>query len=571
MSEVTEKIKTSYMNTIFKNKILTGAMFVVSLLLGTSCNDSIEGLKVTEETPYADKTLYEVLTKDPQLTDFVEVLNSCGAECADSLFNHSRVYTVWVPLNDTFNKDSLILEVENGNRESVFNTFIKAHIANYLKPATGKLDETNLITLLNDKMAKFEGDYSKGYTFDGCVIDRANIRVMNGIMHKIAKASEYKYNVWEYLGIAENLDSLANYLYSFTEYKFDENKSIKGPIVDGVQTYLDSTFYYSNIWLKTEYGIGLLDALLDAEDSLYTVYYPTNDVWMEQLEKIDRFYNYNKEAKRPLNMDTAYRDSLRSHYTHLNILKYLTFSDKEQRFVKNSDSIMPAYKRGKRVEFLKAQLEENVISEKTLSNGTFKIVDKYPYTPLEICHDTIFLEAENTNMLTNHTGNISVETKYVYDNEINKDSAFVNSKVSGGAYHQFGQPTQRNAITVEYTIPNLLSAKYNIAVVFVPRNIKTNVSASDLLDSQVDLTLMHNGKTVKSVKKLDVDGARLDTVFLTEKDARLALDIPFCEYYLTGNNQDYTTKLQIKTNTGAKLDKSLRIDKIMFIPVLDEE
>ena len=48
------------MNTNIKHKILTGAMLFAAVLFGTSCEDS-EGLKVTPETPFADKTLYEVI------------------------------------------------------------------------------------------------------------------------------------------------------------------------------------------------------------------------------------------------------------------------------------------------------------------------------------------------------------------------------------------------------------------------------------------------------------------------------------------------------------------------------
>ena len=73
------------MNTIFKHKILVGAMLCGALFGATSCEDS-EGLKVTPEVPYADKTMYEVMTSDPDLTDFIEVstvpiLSSTSREC----------------------------------------------------------------------------------------------------------------------------------------------------------------------------------------------------------------------------------------------------------------------------------------------------------------------------------------------------------------------------------------------------------------------------------------------------------------------------------------------------------
>ena len=86
------------MNTIFKHKILAGAMLFGAMFLASSCDDS-EGLKVTPEFPNADKTMFEVISSDSELTDFMAVLNACGAHCADSLFNKTRVYTLWAPVN----------------------------------------------------------------------------------------------------------------------------------------------------------------------------------------------------------------------------------------------------------------------------------------------------------------------------------------------------------------------------------------------------------------------------------------------------------------------------------------
>ena len=555
------------MNTSLKNKILAGAMLFSAMFYGVSCDDSVEGLKVTPETPYADKTLYEVMVNDPDLTDFMEVVNSCGAECADSLFNHSRVYTVWAPVNNSFNKDSLIEEVNVGNRDIVFKTFVMAHVSNFLKPAAGSLED-NYVMLLNDKMAKFEGNYTKGYTFAGCAVDYANIRVLNGILHKIAKASEYRYNIWEYINLAEGIDSVASYLYSFNEYRFNEGQSIKGPIIEGEQTYLDSIFDFNNQWLTPWGGIGNLNV----EDSSYTVYFPTNDVWEEQLQKIDKYYNYNRTSKNPVSMDSTYRDSLRLYYPHLNLLKYLTYSNVEQRFVDSPDSIMPVHRSGKRVEFLKAQLERNVISTKELSNGEFKIVDQYPFSPLEICHDTVFMEAENTNMLTGQDEGIIAQMKTAYKNQINKDSTFKGVEISGGAYYQFGDENTKSAVRAEYTIPDILSAKYKLALILVPRNItNSDIKKEDLLPVVLRVTLSQNGKQIKNVNNISIDQTRVDTIFLSDKNGPLVLDMPTCEYYKTWDNKDYTTKVEIRTVRGSKRDMSLRLDKIMFIPVLDEE
>ena len=81
------------MNTNFKHKILAGAIMCGALLAFPSCDDSELMPKPNE------KKLYQLIKEDPELTDFIEVINSCGEHCLDSLFNKSRVYTVWAPVN----------------------------------------------------------------------------------------------------------------------------------------------------------------------------------------------------------------------------------------------------------------------------------------------------------------------------------------------------------------------------------------------------------------------------------------------------------------------------------------
>ena len=309
------------MNTKFKHRILSGALFAAALFMGTSCDDS-EGLKVTPEVPNADKTMYEVLLADTELSDFVDVLNSCGEHCADSLFNKSRVYTLWAPVNGTFDKDSLIAEVEKGNRDIVFQSFVKAHIANHMRAANGTLDEDNRILLLNDKMAVFKGDNKNGYTFADQPVAVSNIRVWNGILHKLKSPSEYKYNIMEYLKIAQDVDSVSAFIYSYNTTEFSPAQSIMGPIVGGEQTYLDSVFVTNNKLLTHWNGVGFLES----EDSTYIVYVPSNDAWKEFLEESDTYFNYNLESSNPLSVSVSDRDSLRHYYARFNALKFMTVS-----------------------------------------------------------------------------------------------------------------------------------------------------------------------------------------------------------------------------------------------------
>ena len=149
----------------------------------------------------------------------------------------------------------------NGNmkkpgREKVFTRLVGSHVADYLKVASDTLKEDNFILLINQKMVSFVGgmDEDKTYTFDGLPITEKNIRVSNGIIHKIGGLISYSPNIWEYLDGAAEADSVKEFLYSFNKSEFDPYLSIEGPTVNGDKTYIDSVFTNSNQWLYYGYS-----------------------------------------------------------------------------------------------------------------------------------------------------------------------------------------------------------------------------------------------------------------------------------------------------------------------------
>ena len=542
-----------------------------ALFMGRSCDDS-EGLKVTEQVPNADKTLYEVLLADTELSDFVEVINSCGKHCADSLFNRSRVYTLWAPVNNTFNKDSLIEEaVEKGNREMVFQTFVKAHISNHLRAANGTLDDKNKELLLNEKVAVFKGDRKNGYTFAGQPLGECNIRVMNGVLHKLVAPAEYKYNIMEYLKIAENVDSVSEFIYSYNVTDFSPGQSILGPIVDGQQTYLDSVFVTNNRLLNHWDGVGLLEN----EDSTYTVYVPSNDVWTAFVEKSIEYFNYDLESKNPTSVSAYDRDSLRNYYARMNALKFMTFSDNEQAYVESPDSMLPIWQSGGRQEIARAQIEGAVVpgSEVELSNGTLKVLGKSPFTFQELFHDTIKVEAENDAMRYKFE-NIVPYNRTASKNQLNKDSLFADVKISGNSYFEGISPDNTIARAF-YKLPNALSAKYNLAVITVPKNItNADIEASELKPTRYTFTVAMEGRSDNIFKSGNFESLpdRVDTLFITDSEGeKVILDIPYCELYNTYSHEDYNLYLKIETGGNVrKYDYTIRLDAIMLIPVGDE-
>ena len=585
------------MNKNIKHKFLAVVMLLGSMLAGSSCEDNV-GIKVTPETPFADKTLYEVLVNDPDLTGFVEVLNACGSHCADSLFNHSRVYTLWAPVNSALEvelasgltmKDSIIAEIAAGNRDHVFRTFVEAHIANHLVAANGTLDSDNTVLLLNSKNAVFAGDYKNGYTFSGIKLSDKNIRVKNGLVHKLESPSEYRYSIWEYLKIAADVDSVAQYLYRYNVTEFNEGASIKGPIVNGEQTYLDSAFTTTNTWLNSWGGVGNIDS----EDSTYIVYVPNNEMWSEMVAKAEKHFNYDLSSKNMTEATKYERDSLRKYYARLHNLKFMTYSVNEQKHVKPTDSMMPAYRSGKRPLFSIAELEENVIFEKELSNGIFKVVSAMPYKQTDLWHDTIFLEGENTAMWnwTEENRPNEVETLTAYKSQLNKkDSTLLDVEVSGGAYMNY--PKESGVATAKFKIPKVLSAKYQVAIVFLPKNITNETTdTATMYPNKYNFTIKQQlgVGTAKNLYKTNkgrefyINRFGIDTVYVTVDGSRdgerAVIEFPYSESYNGSAAKDYSAALEIKsvaaTNTekkkGINYDTSIRVDKIILIPVLDTE
>lgn len=580
------------MKTIFKHKFLAGAALFAALFAAASCEDNDTGLKVTEDVPYADKTLYEVLNEQDDLTSFMEVINACGPEFADSLFNQSRVYTVFAPVNEAMDamKEELVAKLQNEDeREQVLKTFVRAHVANHLRPANGVLEEGNRIMMLNDKKTEFTGSYSDGYEFDNVRIVEPNIRAWNGIVHKLEAPVEYKHSIWEFLAVDSEemdgykVDSLANYLYSFNVREFDEYQSVLGPVVNGEQTYLDSVFVVSNKWLNPYSGVGYIDL----EDSIYTMYVPTNDVWNEYMALADSYFKYDCDAFMPATLDTTILDSLRNYYPRINFIKYLSYSEGERKYIeaKHPDSISPAYLSDyPRKVFPKSQLEnEHVVFEKQMSNGLFKIVDKFPYSPLDLWLDTIKLEAENHEMrfaCTAQNNGKVLAGKLQINRE---DSLLLDAEISGSYYFEAVGAMSTENIEVQFRIPNVMSTKYRVAMIVVPKHIvNPRVPAEELLPTYFNVNITQAGSGTLYNYENGIDnkwdlfskGNVVDTLFLIdEKGEPAIIDVPACEYYKLSSYKDYSTTMTVssKSRRGKSYDNTIRLDAILLIPVLEEE
>lgn len=561
------------MNKIFKHKIFTGIALAGALFLSSACTDEWDD-HYSDQGVNSNQTLLDVIKADSELSDFYAVVEACGV--SDSLLNQSRVYTLWAPVNGTFNRDSLINKALYGARDTVLVRFVEAHIANYLHPANGAIEEP--VLLLNDKVVDFVGN-TGDYKLNDIAMDAAesNVRLRNGILHKIARPVEYLPNIWEYLALEPGLDSLCKYLYSFNRREFNEYGSIQGPTVNGEVTYIDSAFINSNMWFsnfatQSRASGGFGD--VSDEDSSYVFFALTNDVWNEWVPKVDSYYRYSRLIS---TLDSMYLDSMRQMNARKALCNYLVYSEKTQKaapagkmiptftyFPGQFEDSRSLYKSPSgtnivRPLFDEADLMRGVTKKVKLSNGTLYVKNEFTFSPYDLWLDAIKVEGEHetTDYLVSDVASMvslvqqmdtimrraqvlqysEQDSAYVY-----VDSIFAKYALSKGATMAKGgyleampvQAASRPKMTVK--LPGTLSTgKYRIGVVVVPP-YATNpyVAESQLKPSKIRAQLyaragangtkqlIYDTSAKKTWSGLQNDPTRLDTLYLydVELDAQ---------------------------------------------------
>ncbi len=263
--------------------------------LFSSCSDFSSYNSVVESSnPSADRTLWENISAKGELSDFAQILQAVGY---DAVLNAPTTYTVWAPVNGTFNKDSIMALAQDAKtKKKVIEQFVYDHLANYSHLESDPND--TVVYMLSKKLIRFSGKNTNSLTFDGKAInwgdDAFNTPSSNGILYTLNGMVPFRPNAYENIfsdksqyGIA---DSHFNaYVKRYERIVLDKDASVKGEIVNGNQVYDDSVTVTTNSFV-TSYSH--LNAELNNEDSLYTIIIPTDAAWQKAYDKIKSYYNY---------------------------------------------------------------------------------------------------------------------------------------------------------------------------------------------------------------------------------------------------------------------------------------
>ena len=450
-------------------KYLGYAMMAAGMLAATSCSDFSDYNEAKlDSTPSGNLTLWENISQNPQLSEFAQLVKKTGF---DSELNNTRYLTVWAPANGTFNRADL----ETLTDSALLAQFIKSHVAEYGHAATGLLNER--VHTLNDKSFTFAG--SGNYTFDGVDITATNMPSINGLMHMLNGAARFFPNLYEYIFMAQGVDSLRQQFLKYQRTYLDPDASIKGPMVNGVQTYIDSVMVTSNSLTAQ------LNAQIANEDSSYTFLMPTNKAFVSNYNRIKELYkfitttivpdpeNYEKAGDTKTKTVTVDAEYLSDSLTRRVLMNNLVFSNTNMynQWLVGKVGPSDTLRSTNRNKFSnpKDLVETYMVGQPVeMSNGYARIVDSLAFYPWESYNPELSIEPRNT-------------LAAFFNAQIHRQQSIPDSLISQifgdevrrrnfGSYRYLCVEPSGDRATPDFcvTLPGVLSTTYNFYVVFLP-------------------------------------------------------------------------------------------------------
>ena len=559
------------------NKFIYG-MMAAATLLAASCTD-FDDYNQAYQTGSAESnvTLWGNISSRSDLSEFASLLVKGGF---DKELDKSRFYTVWAPKNGTFD----FATYNQMDSATLVDRFIKSNVADFNYVLSSSFNER--VHALNEKSYTFQNE--NGSTYDENKVVTANIPNVNGTLHITEGAAVYRPNIYEFIfdHAEEGVDtSLAVYLKKYETAYLDLENSIPGPIDTlGRQTYSDSVIIVENDMINQ------MRALIDEEDSLYTMFVPTEEAYETTYKKISSHYRYadvtkyypvlnDGPAKSATTIDDYDSDYLTDSLARWYLAKDLVVSHHNgyNYWLDEVDGPQPAvFDTLLTTTFDKLSHAEDFIARtvgepQRMSNGYVRMVDSLAFLPWEVWCPEIYV---------NFINDPSTYMPYFKDcvgNTMEVPYNMFNSALGDYIpyYVDFVPSGDRSQPEVYFMLPNVRSAKYNVYVVFVPSNVMSSAAESGDKPLQFEAEISYVSDEDGGTDEFDFDGTefvldgerlnRIDTFLLGE------MEFPYAYAYVDeeGACMPYL-HLSVKRSSKSDREKytnEMRIAGVILRPV----
>ena len=557
---------------IFNNaKVVMAALAMGAM--ATACSDWDDHYDAnTSVIGSSSANLWENISANANLSEFAQLAKKTGY---DKILQSSQTFTVWAPLNGTFDFETL----NNTDLTSVAdltNEFMRNHVAHFSYPASGPINER--VFMLNEKMNIFQGNGT--YQMGGVQLEKANIPSCNGTLHTLGGKLKFNYNIFESLNNKTYpLDSISAYFAKYNYKELDLDASVKGPVVDGEITYLDS------VTVDFNYMCNLLRTYIDREDSTYTMIVPTNEGWIKAMATLDNYYKYIpsyayfKEFPQTLNSATANQidyeliddaylaDSLKK----LNIVMNLAYNNKYYGNVK-----LPALQHGETLqtdslvsinhEILytedAARLFGGTIAKEEKSNGYLWIADTLHIRPWNSWKPEVKVQGE---MSSSVAATFNGTTSRVSVNSINRNQN-VEGILSNNAYAEIRPTSSSGNPEVDFYLDGVCAGKYMLYVAVVPANIDSTMYVTSVLPNRMQVKCGYHNEKGKYAEKtfsgyFQNDVTKVDEVKIGE------IEFPVSTAGLEKAKPYVRLLSRVTSSIASKYDRTLRIDYIKLVPI----
>ena len=519
------------------------------VIMLASCSDWNDHYEGTADAASEGATIWQQMKATPELSDFCDVLEQTKVyrmhkktpvSYAD-LLSGGQSFTVLAPVNNTFNKDSLLQLVQTVRGDSaVEKSFVQNHITRSLvssSPNNAKM------LMLNMKHMTMENGL-----VENTPVKLANTKSSNGMFHILQHALPYKHNILEMLCDNPQLTDIGANIMSFNEDIFDPTSSVSNGVIDGVPIYVDSVVYERNRLLE---NVGLLDA----EDSTYLVVVPTTEGWREIYNETSQYFLYDKSVEK--------RDSLQQYYTMSALLEDAVFNMTDQKSIQDSLISVPylrtnqSFEKGKKVyHVFQKPFEEGGIlygaNKLDCSNGRIYTTPKWSFKPTDTFFKELRTEGESTWMLTQER-----DCSYNIRRQI-ADS------ISSGSYLQIIPKSGTSNWELTFRISNTLAGDYDICMVLLPQSV-AGLNNGKPCKFKATINYVDEDNNAQSFNcnntQFESNAERVDTIVVAE-----GFHFPTCNY--DQNEVKVTVKLQcsILARETSRYSREMYLDCIYLRP-----